>query len=97
MESSVGGLVFLLLRWGSCLTTGGSLLRLSEPEPPTTVVGPRPPCIYVADVQLGLHIGLEQLEQGYPKSSCLSVGYVLLAGLLCLASVEEDVPSPAET
>jgi hypothetical protein len=59
VESSVGGLVFLLLRWGSCLTTGGSLLRLSEPEPPTTVVGPRPPCIYVADVQLGLHIGLE--------------------------------------
>ena len=28
---------------------------------------------------------------GYPKSCCLSVGYVLLAGLLCLASVGKDV------
>ena len=34
---------------------------------------------------------------GYPKSCCLSVGYVLLAGLLCLASVGEEAPSLAVT
>ena len=33
----------------------------------------------------------------YPKSCCLSVGYILLAGLSCLASVGEDAPSPAKT
>jgi len=55
------------------------------------------PLPHVAAVQLGLHVGPEQLERGYPKSCYLSVGYVLLAGLPCLASVGEDVPSPAET
>ena len=33
--------------------------RLSETEPPTkehTQAGPRPPCTYVVDVQLGLHV-----------------------------------------
>jgi hypothetical protein len=34
---------------------------------------------------------------GYPKSCCLSVGYVLLTWLLYLASVRKDVPNPAET
>ena len=29
---------------------------------------------------------------GYPKSCCLYVGYVLLAGLPCLASVGEEEP-----
>jgi hypothetical protein len=52
---------------------------------------------YVADVQLGLHMGPEQLDWIYPKSCCQSVGYVLLAGLPCLASVGEDVSSPTET
>jgi len=42
-------------------------------------------------MQLGLHMGLEQLEWGYPKSFCMSVRYVLLAGLPCLASMGEDV------
>jgi hypothetical protein len=51
----------------------------------------------VVDVHLNLHVGPEQLEQGYPKSSCLSVGYVLLAGLPCLASVGEDAPRLTET
>ena len=53
----------------------------------------------VADVQLGLHEGLEQLERegGLPQSCCLYVGYVLLAGLPCLASMGEDVPSLTET
>jgi len=41
----------------------------------------------MANVQLGLHEGPEQLEWGDPKSSCLSVGYVFLAEL------EGEVPS----
>ena len=57
---------------------------------------PRPPFSYV-DVQLGLHVGPKQLEWVYPESSCLYVGYVLLAGLPCLASVGEEAPSLAET
>ena len=38
-----------------------------ESEPLTkgqTRAGPRPPCIYVADVQFGLHVGSKQLEEG---------------------------------
>jgi hypothetical protein len=35
-------------------------------------------------------------SRGYPKSSCLSVGY-LLAGLPSLASVGKDAPSLVET
>ena len=36
-------------------------------------------------MQLGLHVGPKELERDYPKSCCLFVGYVLLAGLPCLA------------
>ena len=36
-------------------------------------------------------------NRGYSKSCCLSVGYVLLAGLPCLASVGENEPSLTET
>jgi hypothetical protein len=39
---------------------------------------------------------LNNWSGGYPKSCCLYegyMGYVLLAGLPCLASVGEDVPS----
>ena len=61
------------------------------------MAGPRPPHTYVADVQLGLHVGPEQLEWGYPKSCCPYIGYVLLAELPCVVSVEQDVPSPTET
>ena len=32
----------------------------------------------------------------YPKSCCLYVGYILLVGLPCLASVGEKVPSFTE-
>ena len=43
---------------------------LSEIEPPTkehTVAGPSPwPCIYIVDMQLGLHKSLEQVEQELP-------------------------------
>jgi hypothetical protein len=35
-------------------------------------------------------------SRGYRKSCCLSMGYVLLAGLFCQASVGDDVPSPSE-
>ena len=35
-----------------------------------------PPCTYVPDVQLGLYMGPEQLEWGYPKSCCLSVEFI---------------------
>ena len=44
-------------------------------------------------MQLGLHVGPEQLEQGYVKSCCLYAGYIFLTGLPCLASVGEDAPS----
>jgi hypothetical protein len=59
--------------------------------------GPRPLHSDVAVVQLGFHVGPDQLESGYPKSCCLSMGYVLLAGLLFRASVGEDMPSLTET
>lgn len=41
--------------------------RFSETEPPTREhvwAGPRPPHLYVADVQLCYHVGTKQLEQG---------------------------------
>jgi hypothetical protein len=69
-------------------------------EPPTkehTQAGPRSPYSYVADVQLKLHVGLNNWKRCYPKSCCLPVGYALLAGLPCLVSVGEDFSSPAET
>jgi hypothetical protein len=34
---------------------------------------------------------------GYPKSCCLSMGYVILAGLPCLVSMGEDTHNLAET
>jgi len=48
-------------------------------------------------MQLGLHVGPKQQEWGYPKICCLFVGYVLLAGLPCLASVGEEEPRLTET
>lgn len=35
--------------------------------------------------------------QGYPKNCCLYLGYVLLAGLICLASGGEEVTSLSYT
>jgi hypothetical protein len=58
---------------------------------------PRPLCLYVVHVHLGLYIDPEQLEWGLPKSCGLYVGYVLLAKLPCLISMGEEVPSLAET
>jgi hypothetical protein len=51
----------------------------------------------VADMQLGLHVGPGQLERGLLQSCCLSVRYILLAELPCLASVRENGPGPAES
>jgi hypothetical protein len=87
---------------GDRISTGRPIAstNLSDSEPPTkehTGVGPRPPCTHVADVQLALHVGPQQLEQDYPKICFLSVGYVLLDQLSCLSSVGEDVPSLAKT
>jgi hypothetical protein len=61
-----------------------------------TWAGPRPPCTKVVDKQLGLHVGPQQLEQVYPKSCYLYLTYVPVAGLPCLVSVGEEVPSFAE-
>ena len=52
---------------------------------------------YVADVQLGLRVGPEQLERGSVPQTVACLGYVLLAGLPCLTSVGEDAPSLAES
>jgi hypothetical protein len=55
------------------------------------------------DVQLSLYVDPKQLEWGrgvgggYPKSCCPYMGYILLAGLPCLASVGKDAPSLAQT
>ena len=48
-------------------------------------------------MQLGLDVGPKQLGQGLSQKLFLEVGYVHLAGLPCLASVGEEVPSLAET
>lgn len=42
-------------------------LEITEYEPATkehTSAGPRPPCLHVADGQLDLYVGPEQLEHG---------------------------------
>jgi hypothetical protein len=40
---------------------------------------------------------LNNWNRDYPKSCCLSIGYVLLAGLPFLVSVGEEAPSLTET
>lgn len=57
------------------------------------------PCTCVADEQLDLHVRPSPTVAGaVPESdTCLPVDPVPLNGLPCLASVEEDVPSPAST
>jgi hypothetical protein len=62
----------------------------SQTEPATkehTLAGPRPSPTYIADMQLGLHVGYKQLERGYPKSCCLPEICFFLVGLPCLATV----------
>jgi hypothetical protein len=55
------------------------------------------PCIYVADLQFGLHDNPKQLEQRISQILLPVIEYVLLAGLLCLALEGEKAPSPTET
>ena len=59
-------------------------------------------------LDLGLSAHMEQMcrlvfmwamnswDRAYTKSSCLYIGYILLAGLPCLDSVEEEVTSLAK-
>ena len=49
----------------------------------------------VTDVQLGLHVGPEQLEQGLSLKLLPILG--ILAGLPCLTSKGEEAPSLPET
>ena len=64
-------------------------LGISASEPPTkehTQAGPRSPCTYVTDVQLGLHVVPEQLEQGLsqkllPVCEICSSSWATLSGL----------------
>ena len=53
-------------------------------------------CIYVADMHLGLHESPSTTRAGtvLDPVNCLPVDPIP-TGLSCLASVEEDVPSPA--
>jgi hypothetical protein len=49
---------------------------------------------YVADMQLGFHVVLKQLEWGISENPLpIYVGYVLLAWLPCLASVGNNTSS----
>ena len=50
----------------------------------------------MADVQFRLPVGPNNWNRSYPNCF-LNVGYVLLAGLPCLASVGEEAPSLTET
>ena len=58
----------------------------SSPTKEHTQAGPRPPRTYVADVQLDLHVGPEQLEQGLSQKLLLireicSSSWATLSGL----------------
>jgi hypothetical protein len=54
-------------------------------------------CTYLADVKFCLHVDPNNWNGGYLKSCCLSVGYILLAGLPRLESVGEVAPIPGDT
>lgn len=60
-------------------------------------LGPPPAsCTYVADGQHGLHAGPpNNWSGGLPRLYCLLMDPVPVMGLPCLASMREDVPSPA--
>ena len=53
------------------------------------------PSTYVADVQLGLGVGV--LTTGAGVVACLWIPFPSLIGLLCQDSVGEDVPNVVET
>jgi hypothetical protein len=72
----------------------------SEIEPPIkekTWAGPSTPLTYVADVQLGLHVNPEQLEQ-WLSQKLMPVSEIYSSSWAAyLASVGKDVPSPTES
>ena len=53
--------------------------------------------MYVADVHLGLHASPQQLEWGMSLTLLPVYGSYSLTRLPCLASVGDDMPSPAVT
>jgi hypothetical protein len=55
-----------------------------------------PPPTYIADVQLGLHVG-PPTEVGPISKAIACLEYAPLTGLPCPASVREDVSSTVET
>lgn len=73
------------------------LLRVWTTSQRVYTAEPRPPCTYVVDVQLGLHVGSEHLERGLSQKLWPVYGTCSVVGLLCLASVGEDAPSLTET
>jgi hypothetical protein len=70
--------------WGTKETEPPSKEHI-ETGPRPRYPSPQPPHTHTADVQLGLHVGPEQLEQELSQKLLMTVGYALLAGLLCLA------------
>jgi hypothetical protein len=60
-------------------------------------LGLEPPSTYVANVQLGVHVGPPETGVGSISHCCLFVEPIPLTGLSCLPSVGEDKPSHAET
>jgi hypothetical protein len=79
--------------------TQGALRDWTTNQRRANMAGPRPLHTYVADVCAAVAFMWvwNNCTRGYPKSCCLYEGYVLLAGLLFLASVEENASRLAET
>ena len=72
----------------SQLTWTLRVLRDSTTNQRIYMAEPRPPCIYVAHMRLGLHVVPNNWSRGYPKRCCLMWDMFILAGLPCLASEE---------
>jgi len=75
-------------------------LGFSESEPPIkehTGAEPGPPCPYAVDRLISHHVGPYNWSEGFSKNCCMHMGYVIPAGLPCLASVGEKAPSLSKT
>ena len=51
-------------------------------------------CTCMADVQLGLHLGLQTWSRGFPVICCLPLESIPLTELQYMASMGDNVPSP---
>jgi hypothetical protein len=80
-------------------TLGGSQRLNCQPKSEHRLDQPPTPCTYVADEQFGLHVGLPETGVGaVPEPlACLLLNPEPLNGRPHLASVREDMPSPAVT